>query len=142
MRRKKKHWFPTETDIFLKRHKNKVKQILQLETKMAKMTDEALKARIQELKTLHQSGTSLDVLLVETYAIIRASAYRVLGLKAFSVQLMGGIVLHIGEIAEMKTGEGKTLVGTFPTILNAMSGKGVHVVTVNDYLTKRDWELN
>lgn len=142
MRRKKKHWFPTETDIFLKRHKNKVKQILQLETKMAKMTDEALKARIQELKSLHQSGTSLDELLVETYAIIRESAYRVLGLKAFSVQLMGGIVLHTGEIAEMKTGEGKTLVGTFPTILNAMSGKGVHVVTVNDYLTKRDWELN
>ncbi|QBQ07284.1 preprotein translocase subunit SecA [Spiroplasma gladiatoris] len=108
----------------------------------SKLTDEELKNKTQEFKERIEQGESLDSLLVEAYSVVREAAYRVLGLKAYRVQLIGGIILHEGDIAEMKTGEGKTLTGLFPAYLNALSGQGVHVVTVNEYLSKRDSEIN
>src|SRR5699024_8448089 len=105
---------------------------------MAALSDEDLKAKTEEFKERYKKGETLDELLVEAYAAIREGAKRVLGLYPFRVQLMGGIALHDGNIAEMKTGEGKTLTATMPVYLNALSGEGVHVVTVNDYLATRD----
>ena len=117
-----------------------VAQINALEAEAKARSDEELIAKTRELQGRAQGGESLDALLPEAFANCREGARRALGLRAFDVQLMGGIVLHQGCIAEMKTGEGKTLVATFPAYLNALSGKGVHVVTVNDYLAKRDAE--
>ena len=117
-----------------------VQKINALEPQFQAMSDEELVAKTHELQKRAQDGESLDALLPEAFANCREGARRALGLRAFDVQLLGGIFLHQGNIAEMKTGEGKTLVATFPAYLNALSGKGVHVVTVNDYLAKRDAE--
>ena len=115
-------------------------QVLALEDKMAALTDEELKAKTPEFKTRLAAGETLDDIMVEAYAVCREAAWRSVGMKHFKVQVIGGIALHQGRIAEMKTGEGKTLVATLPTYLNALEGKGVHVITVNDYLAKRDAE--
>ena len=115
-------------------------QVLALESEMAALTDDELKAKTPYFKERLPNGETLDDILVEAFAVCREAAWRTLGMKHFKVQLIGGIVLHNGDIAEMKTGEGKTLVATLPTYLNALEGKGVHVVTVNDYLAKRDSE--
>ena len=115
-------------------------QVMALEDQMAALTDEELKAKTPEFKERLASGETLDDLLPEAFAVCREAAWRSVGMKHFKVQVIGGIVLHQGRIAEMKTGEGKTLVATLPTYLNALEGKGVHVITVNDYLAKRDAE--
>ena len=106
----------------------------------AALSDEALRAKTDEFKERYKNGESLDDILPEAYATVREAAFRTLGYRHFRVQLLGGVVLHQGRIAEMKTGEGKTLVATLPSYLNALTGNGVHVVTVNDYLAKRDAE--
>ncbi|SFI64599.1 preprotein translocase subunit SecA [Thermoflavimicrobium dichotomicum] len=118
-----------------------VDKIEALEPQISSLSDSELRAKTDEFKKRLQDGETLDDLLVEAYAVVREAAKRVRGERHFRVQLLGGIVLHHGDIAEMKTGEGKTLVSTLPAYLNALSGKGVHVVTVNDYLAKRDREL-
>ena len=107
---------------------------------MQKMTDEELCALTVTFKERLAEGKTLDDILPEAYAAVREAAWRTLGMKHFRVQLIGGVAMHQGRIAEMKTGEGKTLVATLPVYLNALEGKGVHVVTVNDYLAKRDME--
>ena len=117
-----------------------VKRIIQLEPEVARLTDGELKAKTVEFKNRLNDGESLDDILVEAFAVVREASHRVLGMKHFEVQLYGGIILHHGRIAEMKTGEGKTLVATLPAYLNALTGRGVHIVTVNDYLAKRDKE--
>ena len=111
-----------------------------LEEKYRALTDEQLQAKTPEFKQRLQQGETLDDILPEAFAAVREAADRVLGLRPYRVQLIGGIVLHQGRIAEMKTGEGKTLVATLPAYLNALTGNGVHIVTVNDYLAKRDSE--
>ncbi len=116
--------------------------ILTLEPKYQSLSDDELKNKTNELRELLNQGKTLDDILPDAYAVVRETAYRVLGLKAFKVQLMGAISLHNGDIAEMKTGEGKTLTSIFPVYLNALEGKGVHVVTVNDYLAARDKSEN
>ena len=121
-------------------NKKIVDKILALDEDMQKLTDEQLQHKTIEFKERLANGETLDDLLVEAFAVVREASDRVLGIKHYPVQLLGGIVLHNGQIAEMKTGEGKTLVATLPSYLNALSGKGVHVVTVNDYLAKRDQE--
>ncbi|MDB4053625.1 preprotein translocase subunit SecA, partial [Octadecabacter sp.] len=117
-----------------------VEAINALESEFQALTDEGIKQKTEELAKRAMGGESLDDLLPEAFANCREAAKRALGLRAFDVQLMGGIFLHEGNIAEMKTGEGKTLVATFPAYLNALTGRGVHVVTVNDYLVRRDAE--
>ncbi|KYH32431.1 protein translocase subunit SecA [Clostridium tepidiprofundi DSM 19306] len=117
-----------------------VEKIESYDEEMQKLTDEQLKGKTVEFKDRLDKGETLDDILPEAFAVVREAAWRVLNMKHFRVQLIGGVVLHQGRIAEMRTGEGKTLVGTLPTYLNALSGKGVHVVTVNDYLAKRDSE--
>ncbi|MBR1560652.1 MAG: preprotein translocase subunit SecA [Clostridia bacterium] len=120
----------------IKKLRKTVEKINALEPEIKKLTDDGMRERIAALKQQAQSGTNLDDLLPETYALVREAGVRVLNQRAFDVQLIGGIVLHQGRIAEMRTGEGKTLTATFPAVLNALTGKGVHVVTVNDYLAK------
>ncbi|WP_058990144.1 preprotein translocase subunit SecA [Anaerococcus rubeinfantis] len=117
-----------------------VDKILALDEDMQKLTDKQLQAKTDEFRERLKNGESLDDILVEAFATVREASDRVLGMKHYPVQLLGGIVLHNGQIAEMKTGEGKTLVETLPAYLNALDGKGVHIVTVNDYLAKRDQE--
>jgi preprotein translocase subunit SecA len=117
-----------------------VARINALEPEMEKLTDDELRGKTAEFRQRLANGEKLDNLLVEAFAVVREGSKRVLGLRHFDVQLMGGIVLHEGRIAEMKTGEGKTLVATLPSYLNALTGEGVHVVTVNDYLARRDAE--
>ncbi|MGE5329687.1 MAG: preprotein translocase subunit SecA [Deltaproteobacteria bacterium] len=117
-----------------------VDEIEALEPKMQELTEAELKAKTVEFKERLANGETLDDILIEAFAVVREASRRVLGMRHFRVQLIGGIILHQGRIAEMKTGEGKTLVATLPVYLNAVSGKGVHVVTVNDYLAKRDSE--
>src|SRR5450755_4949418 len=111
-----------------------------LEPEMQALSDDALAHKTVEFRERLDQGETLDDLLIEAYAVVREGAWRVLGQRHFDVQLMGGMALHFGWIAEMKTGEGKTLVSTLPVYLNALGGQGVHVVTVNDYLAKRDSE--
>ncbi|AGT10037.1 preprotein translocase subunit SecA [Paracoccus aminophilus] len=130
--------FGTPNDRKVKASRPLVAQVNALEPKFQAMSDEDLIGKTRELQGRAQSGESLDKLLPEAFANCREAARRALGLRAFDTQLMGGIFLHQGNIAEMKTGEGKTLVATFPAYLNALAGKGVHIVTVNDYLAKRD----
>lgn len=130
--------FGTANDRFLKSLQADVQAINALEPAMEKLSDDALKAQTETLRARIAKGDSLDYILPEAFATVREASKRVLGMRHFDVQLVGGIVLHRGMIAEMKTGEGKTLVATLPTYLNALEGKGVHVVTVNDYLAKRD----
>ncbi|MDO9639277.1 MAG: preprotein translocase subunit SecA [Pseudotabrizicola sp.] len=132
--------FGTPNDRKVKSVRPLVAQINALEPEFAALSDEGLKEKTQALAQRAQSGESLDALLPEAFANCREGAKRALGLRAFDVQLKGGIFLHQGNIAEMKTGEGKTLMATFPAYLNALAGKGVHIVTVNDYLAKRDAE--
>ncbi len=117
-----------------------VAQINSFADSMAKLSDEALRAKTDEFKSRLAKGETLDQILPEAYAVVREASTRVLGMRHFDVQMMGGVVLHQGRIAEMKTGEGKTLVATLPVYLNALTGKGVHVITVNDYLATRDSE--
>ncbi|RFB06103.1 preprotein translocase subunit SecA [Parvularcula marina] len=118
----------------------KAEGIGDLAEEMAALSDDGIKAKTEEFKTRYQNGESLDHLLPEAFALVREAATRALGLRPYDVQFAGGMVIHGGDIAEMKTGEGKTLVATLPAYLNALTGKGVHVVTVNDYLAKRDSE--
>lgn len=132
--------FGTHSEKELKKIGPIVDAIEALDEKMQALSDEELKAKTQEFKDRLAAGETLDDILVEAFAVVREAAYRVLGMKHYRVQLIGGIVLHQGRIAEMRTGEGKTLVSTLPAYLNALEGKGVHVVTVNDYLAKRDAE--
>jgi preprotein translocase subunit SecA len=130
--------FGTPNDRKVKGTLKLVERINALEPEFQKLSDDEIKAKTETLKERAQKGESLDDLLPEAFANCREAARRALGLRAFDTQLMGGIFLHQGNISEMKTGEGKTLVATFPAYLNALSGKGVHVVTVNDYLARRD----
>ena len=132
--------FGTPNDRKVKSTRPQVAKINALEPEFEKLSDEQIKAKTEELASRAQKGESLDALLPEAFANCREAARRALGLRAFDTQLMGGIFLHQGNIAEMKTGEGKTLVATFPAYLNALAGKGVHIVTVNDYLARRDAE--
>ncbi|GAB4381799.1 preprotein translocase subunit SecA [Albidovulum sp.] len=132
--------FGTPNDRKVKSVRPLVEKINALEPEFQKLSDEGIREKTRELQTRVQSGESLDNVLPEAFANCREAARRALGLRAFDVQLMGGIFLHQGNIAEMKTGEGKTLVATFPAYLNALTGRGVHIVTVNDYLAKRDAE--
>ena len=132
--------FGTPNDRKVKATRPLVAKINELEPEFEAMDDEALKAKTEELAKRAMGGESLDALLPEAFANCREAAKRALGLRAFDTQLMGGIFLHQGNISEMKTGEGKTLVATFPAYLNALTGKGVHIVTVNDYLARRDAE--
>ncbi len=132
--------FGTRSQRELKKIQPTVDKILSLEAEYAALTEEALKAKTAEFKARYAQGETLDELLPEAFAAIREAAWRVLGMKPYPVQLIGGIILHQGRIAEMKTGEGKTLVAILPCYLNALTGRGVHVVTVNDYLAKRDSE--
>ncbi len=132
--------FGTPNDRKIKAIQPLVRAINALEPEFSKLTDAEIKARTEALAKRAQSGESLDALLPEAFANCREAARRALGLRAFDVQLVGGIFLHQGNIAEMKTGEGKTLMATFPAYLNALAGKGVHIVTVNDYLVRRDAE--
>ncbi len=124
----------------IKRIKPIVNSVLALEEEYSKLSDSELKAKTAEFKERLAGGETLDAILPEAFATCREASWRVLGMKHFPVQIMGGIILHQGRIAEMKTGEGKTLVATLPAYLNALSGKGVHIVTVNDYLARRDSE--
>ncbi len=126
----------TNNDAEIKKLRKTVDKINALEPKMKALTDDDIRDYVKDLKQKAQSGTDLDSLLPETYALVRESAVRVLGQRPFDVQLIGGIVLHQGRIAEMRTGEGKTLTATLPAVLNALTGKGVHIVTVNDYLAR------
>ena len=132
--------FGSANDRYIKKLMKKVRQVNALEPEMEKLTDEQLRAKTDEFKARLEKGETLDDLLPEAFAVVREGAKRTLHQRPFDVQIVGGIVLHQGQIAEMKTGEGKTLVATLAVYLNALTGKGVHVVTVNDYLAKRDAE--
>jgi len=135
-----KNLFGSRNDRLLKEYGKKVQQINSLEEAIKKLNDTAFKAKTSEFKKRLSEGQKLDDLLVEAFAVVREASRRVLEMRHFDVQLMGGMALHDGKISEMRTGEGKTLVATLPTYLNALEGKGVHVITVNDYLAKRDAE--
>ena len=132
--------FGTRSEREIKKFEKQVDAILALEEEYKALSEDALKAKTAELKARLEQGETLDDILVDAFAAVREAAARVLGMRPYRVQLIGGIVLHQGRIAEMKTGEGKTLVAILPAYLNALSGKGVHIVTVNDYLAKRDSE--
>ena len=132
--------FGTRSQREIKKLKPLQDKVLALENEYAALSEEALKAKTEEFKARYCQGETLDDLLPEAFAAIREAAWRVLGMKPYPVQILGGIVLHQGRIAEMKTGEGKTLVAILPCYLNALTGRGVHVVTVNEYLAKRDSE--
>ena len=132
--------FGSRNERLLRQYSHSVRAINALESTISALSDDALRAKTAEFKQRHAAGESLDKLLPEAFAVVREAGKRVLNMRHFDVQLIGGIVLHHGKIGEMRTGEGKTLVATLPAYLNALSGKGVHVVTVNDYLAKRDSE--
>ena len=132
----------SQDNAILRKLDKQAEEILALEPQVQDMSDEELAAQTEFFKERLEKGETLDDILVEAFAVAREAAWRVLGLKAFKVQLMGGISLHNGDIAEMKTGEGKTLTSIFPVYLNALEGKGVHVITVNEYLARRDCEEN
>ena len=134
--------FGTKNERELKRMRKIVEQINALEPTISALGDADLSAKTPEFKQRFQNGESLDKLLPEAFAVCREAAKRVMGMRHYDVQLIGGITLHEGKIAEMRTGEGKTLMGTLASYLNALSGQGVHVITVNDYLAQRDAELN
>ncbi len=132
--------FGSYSDRELKRVRPIADAVMALEEQMAALSDSELRAKTDEFKSRIKGGETLDDILPEAFAVMREASWRVLGMKHFYVQVIGGIILHQGRIAEMKTGEGKTLVSTLPAYLNALDGKGVHIVTVNDYLAKRDSE--
>ena len=130
--------FGSRNDRVLRQLSKSVARINALESEYTALSDDALRGKTDEFKQRLAAGETLDLLLPEAFATVREAAKRVLGMRPYDVQLIGGMVLHMGKIAEMRTGEGKTLVGTLPVYLNALEGKGVHVVTVNDYLARRD----
>ena len=130
--------FGSRNDRVIRRMRKVVERINALEAGIAALDDAALCAKTTEFKRRLNEGETLDALLPEAFAVVREAGKRVLDMRHFDVQLIGGMVLHEGKIAEMRTGEGKTLVATLPVYLNALTGKGVHVVTVNDYLARRD----
>ncbi|MBW3551604.1 MAG: S49 family peptidase, partial [Proteobacteria bacterium] len=130
--------FGSRNERLLRQLQRSVLKINALEAEMEKLTDAQLQAKTPEFQQRIKDGESLDKLLPEAFAVCREASRRVLGMRHYDVQLIGGMVLHLGKIAEMRTGEGKTLVGTLPVYLNALEGKGVHAVTVNDYLARRD----
>ena len=132
--------FGTHSEREVKRIKPLVDKIEALRPTMQALSDEDLRNKTTEFKERLSNGETLDDLLPEAFAVVREADKRVLGMEPYRVQLIGGIILHQGRIAEMKTGEGKTLVSTLPAYLNALEGKGVHIVTVNDYLAHRDAE--
>ena len=132
--------FGSRNDRLLKQYRKTVESINALEPAMSALSDEQLAAKTPELRAKVAGGAALDSVLPEAFAVVREASRRVLGMRHFDVQMVGGIALHQGKIAEMRTGEGKTLVATLPSYLNALEGKGVHIVTVNDYLAKRDAE--
>src|SRR6187431_1852710 len=131
-------FFGSANDRRVKGYQTRVNAINALEPELAALSDDALKARTAEFRQQLAAGKTLDDLLVPAFATVREAAKRTLGQRHFDVQLIGGMILHEGKISEMKTGEGKTLVATMPVYLNALTGRGVHVVTVNDYLARRD----
>ena len=130
--------FGTKNDREIKALTKEVEKINALESEYEKLSDEDLKNKTNIFKERLKNGETLDDILVEAFATVREASKRVLGLRHYDVQLIGGMDLHQGKITEMKTGEGKTLVATCPVYLNALAGHGVHVITVNDYLAKRD----
>ena len=132
--------FKSYSEKEVKRIMPTVEKINELEPEISKLSDSELRNKTNEFKDKLKNGSSLNDILPEAFAVCREASKRVLGMRHFDVQLIGGIILHQGRIAEMKTGEGKTLVATLPVYLNALTGEGVHVVTVNDYLAKRDSE--
>src|SRR5438270_2153195 len=132
--------FGTKHEREIKRLRPMVPAINDLEPQMQQLSDAELAAKTQEFKQRIANGAPVDDLLIEAFAVCREAGRRVLNMRHFDVQLIGGMTLHKGRIAEMKTGEGKTLVATLPSYLNALEGKGVHIVTVNDYLARRDSE--
>src|SRR3982751_3975262 len=130
----------TQNERELKRLRPIVAEVGALEPAIQALTDEQLRGKTIEFRQRIANGETLDELMPEAFAVVREAGHRMLNMRHFDVQLIGGAVLHKGKIAEMKTGEGKTLVATLPAYLNALEGKGVHVVTVNDYLARRDSE--
>src|SRR3954468_19659204 len=132
--------FGSSNERRIRAYQPRVDAINELEKELEQLSDEALRARTAEFKKQIAEGKSLDDILVPAFATVREAGKRTIGQRHFDVQLIGGMILHEGRISEMKTGEGKTLVATLPVYLNALAGKGVHVVTVNDYLAKRDSE--
>src|SRR5579863_1890214 len=132
--------FGSSNDRRIRQFRSRVAAINALEPEIEKLSDEELRARTEDFKKQLAEGKTLDDVLVPAFATVREAGKRTLGQRHFDMQMIGGMVLHEGKIAEMKTGEGKTLVATLPVYLNALSGRGVHVVTVNDYLAKRDAE--
>src|SRR4051794_5485759 len=132
--------FGSRNDRLIKQYSQNVKGINALEGAMEALTDAELRAKTGEFRQRLSEGETIDSLLPDAFAVVREASKRVLGMRHFDVQLIGGMALHEGKIAEMRTGEGKTLMATLPAYLNALAGKGVHLVTVNDYLAKRDAE--
>jgi preprotein translocase subunit SecA len=132
--------FGSRNDRLLKQYKRIVAQINSLEQGIASLDDAALQAKTAEFKSKLAAGQIMDEILPEAFAVVREASKRVMNMRHFDVQMVGGLALHQGKIAEMRTGEGKTLTATLPVYLNALTGKGVHVVTVNDYLAQRDAE--
>ncbi|HEX7234117.1 MAG TPA: DEAD/DEAH box helicase, partial [Nitrosospira sp.] len=132
--------FGSRNDRLIKQYSQTVATINALEATIAALSDAELRGKTEEFRQRIGEGANLDMLLPEAFAVVREAGKRVLGMRHFDVQLIGGMVLHDGRIAEMRTGEGKTLMATLPAYLNALAGKGVHLVTVNDYLAKRDAE--
>src|SRR5690606_38177053 len=132
--------FGSRNDRILKQYRRQVTQINALEPQIAALSDEQLQGKTAEFRQRLEQGAPLDSLLPEAFAVVREASKRVFGMRHFDVQMIGGIALHNGKIAEMRTGEGKTLTATLPVYLNALPAKGVHVVTVNDYLARRDAE--
>jgi len=130
--------FGSRNERLLKQYSNVVRQINALENTMSALSDEELRSKTLALKERVGNGEELDTVLPEAFAVVREASKRSLQMRHFDVQLLGGMALHYGKIAEMKTGEGKTLVATLPAYLNALTGRGVHIVTVNDYLAQRD----
>src|SRR5678815_5132713 len=130
----------TQNERDLKRLRPLVAEISAKEPEIAKLSDDQLRGKTVEFRARLANGETLEDVMPEAFAVVREAGRRVLNMRHFDVQLIGGVVLHRGKIAEMKTGEGKTLVATLPAYLNALDGKGVHVVTVNDYLARRDSE--
>ena len=130
--------FGSRNDRLLKTYSKTVQQINSLESSLESLTDEQLQAKTPHFKERLANGETLDQILPEAFAVVREASKRVFGMRHFDVQLLGGMALHYGKISEMRTGEGKTLVATLPAYLNALTGQGVHVITVNDYLASRD----
>ncbi|MEO8079902.1 MAG: preprotein translocase subunit SecA, partial [Caldimonas sp.] len=132
--------FGSRNDRLLKQYRQVAQKINALEPTLEPLSDEALRGKTGEFRARYAAGETLDQLLPEAFAVVREGGKRSLKMRHFDVQLIGGMALHDGKIAEMRTGEGKTLVATLPVYLNSLTGKGVHLVTVNDYLARRDAE--